>query len=60
MRDLTYVELIAADLFEIKCCVCDFVIEYKDAERKLVLGDLVISHTYCPSCLLQVIKEMEG
>ena len=51
MSDVTYVELISANLLVSVCCVCDMVVGYKDAQRELMLGDDVKSHTYCPSCM---------
>jgi len=51
MNDLTYIELISANLLVSKCCVCDMVVGYKDALRELQVGDDVESHTYCPPCM---------
>ena len=51
MEPLTYIELISANLLVSKCCVCDMVVGYKDAQRELQIGDGVESHTYCSPCL---------
>ena len=56
MDDLTYIELISANLLVSQCCLCDVVVGYKEAGRELQIGDLVISHTYCESCMKELYK----
>lgn len=58
MEDLTYMELIAANLLVSQCCVCDAVVGYKDAGRELKVGDLVVSHTYCDACM-KIVTDLD-
>ena len=56
MGPLTYAELIEKNLLVSECCLCDAIVGYKDAERELKTGDLVISHTYCAECAERLSK----